>query len=106
AGPPRGRTPAPRAQGARVCAFGHLIREPLLSDLPLINVHPSLLPRWRGAAPIERSIMAGDERTGVSVMRVTAGLDSGPVALRGEVAIAPDDDFPALSRKLHPLRAR
>ena len=43
-----------------VCAFGQLIREPLLSELPILNVHPSLLPRWRGAAPIERAIMAGD----------------------------------------------
>ncbi len=47
-----------------VCAFGQLLREPLLSELELLNVHPSLLPRWRGAAPIERAIMAGDERTG------------------------------------------
>ncbi len=68
-----------------VCAFGQLIREPLLSELPLLNVHPSLLPRWRGAAPIERAIMAGDARTGVSIMRLTAGLDSGPVAMREEV---------------------
>jgi methionyl-tRNA formyltransferase len=83
-----------------VCAFGQLIREPLLSELPLLNVHPSLLPRWRGAAPIERAIMAGDERTGVSVMQLTAGLDSGPVALREEVAIGPEDDFERLSEKL------
>jgi methionyl-tRNA formyltransferase len=83
-----------------VCAFGQLIREPLLSELPLLNVHPSLLPRWRGAAPIERTIMAGDQRTGVSVMRVTAGLDSGPVALRSEVAIGPEEDFESLSEKL------
>ena len=55
-----------------VCAFGALLKEPLLSELELLNVHPSLLPRWRGAAPIERAIMAGDERTGVSIMRVTA----------------------------------
>jgi methionyl-tRNA formyltransferase len=66
----------------------------------MLNVHPSLLPRWRGAAPIERTIMAGDERTGVSVMRVTAGLDSGPVALRSEVAVGPEEDFEALSTKL------
>ena len=52
----------------------------------MLNVHPSLLPRWRGAAPIERAIMAGDARTGVCVMQLTAGLDSGPVALREEVA--------------------
>jgi methionyl-tRNA formyltransferase len=83
-----------------VCAFGQLIREPLLSELPLLNVHPSLLPRWRGAAPIERTIMAGDQRTGVSVMRVTAGLDSGPVALRSGVAIGPEEDFESLSEKL------
>jgi methionyl-tRNA formyltransferase len=66
----------------------------------MLNVHPSLLPRWRGAAPIERAIMAGDERTGVCVMRVTAGLDSGPVALREEVALGPEEDFEALSAKL------
>ena len=52
----------------------------------MLNVHPSLLPRWRGAAPIERAIMAGDERTGVCIMQLTDGLDSGPVALREEVA--------------------
>ena len=85
---------------AVVCAFGQLIREPLLDELPMLNVHPSLLPRWRGAAPIERAIMAGDERTGVCVMQVTAGLDSGPVAAREEVAIEPEDDFATLSERL------
>ena len=69
-----------------VCAFGALIKEPLLSEHPMLNVHPSLLPRWRGAAPIERAIMAGDEVTGVSIMRLTAGLDSGPVCARGRRA--------------------
>jgi methionyl-tRNA formyltransferase len=59
-----------------------------------------MLPRWRGAAPIERAIMAGDEETGVSVMRVTAGLDSGPVALQEPVAIGPEDDFGSLSPRL------
>jgi methionyl-tRNA formyltransferase len=92
------RAAEPEAIG--VCAFGQLIREPLLSAWPLLNVHPSLLPRWRGAAPIERAIMAGDERTGVCVMRVTAGLDSGPVALREEVRIGPEDDFESLSERL------
>ncbi len=86
-----------------VCAFGQLIREPLLSEWPMLNVHPSLLPHWRGAAPIERTIMAGDERTGVCVMRVTAGLDSGPVALCEEVAVGPEEDFDALSGKLAAL---
>ena len=86
-----------------VCAFGQLIREPLLSEWTLLNVHPSLLPRWRGAAPIERAIMSGDERTGVCVMRVTEGLDSGPVALREEVAIGPEEDFDGLSTRLATL---
>ena len=87
-------------QAGAICAFGQLVREPLLSELPLLNIHPSPLPRWRGAAPIERAIMAGDERTGVSVMRLTEGLDSGPVALREEVAIGPEEDFEALSARL------
>ena len=88
------------ADVAAVCAFGQLIREPLLSDLEMLNVHPSLLPRWRGAAPIERAIMAGDENTGVSIMRVTEGLDSGPVALQERVPIKPDEDFGALAARL------
>jgi methionyl-tRNA formyltransferase len=86
-----------------VCAFGQLIREPLLSELPILNVHPSLLPRWRGAAPIERAIMAGDRRTGVCVMRLVAGLDSGPVALRTELPLGPDEDFETLSATLATL---
>jgi len=91
---------AAEPEAVAVCAFGQIIREPLLSEWEMLNVHPSLLPRWRGAAPIERSIMAGDELTGVSVMRVTAGLDSGPVAIREEGAIGAEDDFEALSGKL------
>ena len=86
-----------------VCAFGALIREPLLTDYEVLNVHPSLLPRWRGAAPIERAIMAGDHRTGVSIMRLTAGLDSGPVALTGQELIADDDTFGTLSERLQAL---
>jgi len=83
-----------------VCAFGALLREPLLSEHELLNVHPSLLPRWRGAAPIERAIMAGDAETGVAIMRVTAGLDSGPVCLVERTAIAPDDTYGTLSERL------
>ena len=86
-----------------VCAFGQLIREPLLSDFLLLNVHPSLLPRWRGAAPIERAIMAADAETGTCIMRLTAGLDSGPVALWERVALGPEDDFAGLSEKLATL---
>jgi methionyl-tRNA formyltransferase len=83
-----------------VCAFGQLIKDPLLSELEMLNVHPSLIPRWRGAAPIERAIMAGDERTGVSILRVSAGLDSGPVALQEPLAIGERDDYGALSARL------
>ena len=83
-----------------VCAFGQLIKEPLLSEFLMLNVHPSLIPRWRGAAPIERALMAGDATTGVTIMRVTAGLDSGPGALVEEVPISPDDDYDTLSERL------
>jgi methionyl-tRNA formyltransferase len=86
-----------------VCAFGALIREPLLSSHPLLNVHPSLLPRWRGAAPVERAIMAGDAETGVSIMRLTAGLDSGPVCLTATEAIGPLDDYGSLAARLAEL---
>jgi methionyl-tRNA formyltransferase len=83
-----------------VCAFGALIREPMLSEHEMLNVHPSLLPRWRGAAPIERAIMAGDELTGVSVMRLTAGLDSGPVCAQHSEPILPDDTYGTLAARL------
>jgi methionyl-tRNA formyltransferase len=86
-----------------VCAFGALIKEPLLSDHLMLNVHPSLLPRWRGAAPIERAIMAGDKSTGVSIMVLTAGLDSGPVCRQIEEPIRPDDDYGSLSTRLQTL---
>jgi len=89
-----------------VCAFGALIKEPLLSDRLILNVHPSLLPRWRGAAPIERSILAGDSRTGVSIMELTAGLDSGPVALQEETPIKPEDDYATLAARLEKISGR
>ncbi len=83
-----------------VCAFGALIKEPLLSTHEILNVHPSLLPRWRGAAPIERAIMAGDVETGVSIMRLTAGLDSGPVCLAASEPIGADDSYGSLAPRL------
>jgi methionyl-tRNA formyltransferase len=94
------RIRAAKPEAVLVCAFGQLIREPLLSEYLMLNVHPSLLPRWRGAAPIERAIMAGDSTTGVCVMRLTAGLDSGPVALCEELPIGPEEDFASLSARL------
>jgi methionyl-tRNA formyltransferase len=83
-----------------VCAFGALIREQLLAAHDMLNVHPSLLPRWRGAAPIERAMMAGDAETGVAIMRLTAGLDSGPVCLMEREPVLPDDTFGTLSARL------
>jgi methionyl-tRNA formyltransferase len=100
------RIAASGAEAVVVCAFGALIKEPLLSRFELLNVHPSLLPRWRGAAPVERAIMAGDDQTGVSIMRVTAGLDSGPVCLAEAVPIRPDDDYGTLAARLQELGAR
>src|SRR6185369_14959419 len=88
-----------------VCAFGAILKEPLLSAFDLVNVHPSLLPRWRGAAPIERAILAGDAETGVSIMRVTAGLDSGPVCLAATEPIRPDDTYGSLAPRLEQLGA-
>jgi methionyl-tRNA formyltransferase len=96
----RERIAEARPETLVVCAFGALIREPLLSLFPILNVHPSLLPRWRGAAPIERAIMAGDEQTGVSIMQLTEGLDSGPVcAQRGE-PIRSEDTYGSLAERL------
>jgi methionyl-tRNA formyltransferase len=86
-----------------VCAFGQLIKEPLLSEFLMLNVHPSLVPRWRGAAPIERALMAGDPETGVTILRVTAGLDAGPIALAERLPIAAEDDYASLAAKLADL---
>jgi methionyl-tRNA formyltransferase len=97
------RIRAARPEAVLVCAFGQLIREPLLSLAEILNVHPSMLPRWRGAAPIERAIMARDPQTGVCVMRLTAGLDSGPVALCAEVTLGDDEDYGTLAPKLAEL---
>ena len=83
-----------------LCAFGALVKEPLLGDYDILNVHPSLLPRWRGAAPLERAMMAGDALTGVSIMRLVAELDAGPVYAQKAEPILPSDDYGTLSRRL------
>src|SRR5215207_7531425 len=85
-----------------LCAYGALVREPLLGR-GVLNLHPSLLPRWRGAAPVERAIMAGDAETGVSIMRLTEGLDSGPVCLCAAEPIRPHDDYGTLAARLQEL---
>jgi methionyl-tRNA formyltransferase len=86
-----------------ICAYGALIKEPLLSEHEMLNVHPSLLPRWRGAAPVERAIEAGDEETGVSIMRPTAELDAGPVAVQRAEKITADDTYGTLAARLAAL---
>ena len=79
-----------------VAAYGALIPSVLLDRALWLNVHPSLLPRWRGAAPVERAIMAGDEETGVTIHRTTAELDAGPIAAQRAFPIGPDDDAAAV----------
>ena len=71
-----------------VVAYGQILRRPLLEALPMVNLHFSLLPRWRGAAPVERALLAGDDATGVAVMGVEEGLDTGPVYAEVSVPIA------------------
>ena len=75
-----------------VVAYGLILPKPVLDAVPLgcFNLHASLLPRWRGAAPINRAIMAGDAETGAMVMKMEEGLDTGPIAMAERVAIAPD----------------
>ncbi|HPG02197.1 MAG TPA: methionyl-tRNA formyltransferase, partial [Rhodoblastus sp.] len=80
------------ADCAVVVAYGLILPKPILDapKLGCFNLHASLLPRWRGAAPIQRAIMAGDEETGVMVMQMDEGLDTGPVGMAERVAIGPD----------------
>jgi methionyl-tRNA formyltransferase len=86
-----------------VCAFGLLIPAALLDRALWLNVHPSLLPRWRGAAPVERAIMAGDTETGVTIHETVVELDAGPIAAQWGFAIEPDDDAGAVYAKTAPL---
>jgi methionyl-tRNA formyltransferase len=83
-----------------VVAFGKLIKPHVLDAVPMVNVHFSLLPRWRGAAPVERAILAGDTETGVCLMELEAGLDTGPVLGRRVVAIGPDETAGELRAEL------
>lgn len=95
------------ADVAVVVAYGLLLPKPVL-DAPrfgCLNLHGSLLPRWRGAAPIERAVMAGDAETGVEVMHMAEGLDTGPVALTARVAIGPDETSGHLRERLSVLGA-
>jgi methionyl-tRNA formyltransferase len=86
-----------------VCAYGLLIPEEMLSERMWLNVHPSLLPRWRGAAPVEHAILAGDTETGVTIHETVKQLDAGPVAAQGRFAIAPDDDAGSVFTRAVPV---
>jgi methionyl-tRNA formyltransferase len=83
-----------------VVAFGRIIKPEVLERVPMVNLHFSLLPRWRGAAPVERAILAGDAATGVDLMAVEEGLDTGGVYRRAEVPIGPDDTLEDLRGRL------
>jgi methionyl-tRNA formyltransferase len=89
-----------------VAAYGMLIPESLLARALWLNVHPSLLPRWRGAAPVERALMAGDSRTGVTIHRTTPELDAGPIAAQEAFDIGPDDDAGAIFDRSAEIAAR
>jgi methionyl-tRNA formyltransferase len=89
-----------------VVAFGQILRRPLLEALPMVNLHFSLLPRWRGAAPVERAILAGDERTGVCVMAVEEGLDTGGVYARAELTIRQTSTAAELGEQLTHVGSR
>jgi methionyl-tRNA formyltransferase len=91
---------AARADLGVVVAFGQLIKPHVLAAVPMVNVHFSLLPRWRGAAPVERAILAGDTETGVCLMTLEAGLDTGPVHARRVTPIAPDETADELRSRL------
>src|ERR671935_48083 len=95
--PPR---PAPGldlgADTVVVIAYGLLIPEAVLEEHLWLNVHPSLLPRWRGAAPVERALMAGDAETGVTIIKLVEELDAGPIAAQEPFPIGPDDDAGAI----------
>ena len=83
-----------------VVAFGKLIKAHVLDEVPMVNIHFSLLPRWRGAAPLERAILAGDDETGVCLMGLEVGLDTGPVYECERLAIGPDETADELRARL------
>lgn len=89
-----------------VVAFGRIIKPHVLAEVPMVNLHFSLLPRWLGAAPVERAILAGDERTGVCLMAVEEGLDTGGVYRRAEVEIGPDETAAELRARLVDIGTR
>jgi methionyl-tRNA formyltransferase len=94
--PARAELPPEPVDAVVVCAYGLLIPPSELARTLWLNVHPSLLPRWRGAAPVERAILAGDAETGVTIHETVEALDAGPIAAQAAFAIAPADDAGAV----------
>ena len=84
-------------------AYGRIVPEPLLAERLWLNVHPSLLPRWRGAAPVERALMAGDVETGVTVIELVKELDAGPIAAQRAFPVERDDDAGAIYARAAPV---
>jgi len=101
------RIEAARAQVMVVAAYGLLLppRALAAAGLGALNIHASLLPRWRGAAPIQRALLAGDRETGITIMQMDAGLDTGPMLAQHRLAIEPQDDAGSLHDKLAALGA-
>jgi methionyl-tRNA formyltransferase len=95
----------PEVETVVVAAYGVLIPEEPLDRALWLNVHPSLLPRWRGAAPIERALMAGDTETGVSIIKLVPELDAGPIAAQRAFTVTKDDDFGSVSARAGELAA-
>ena len=96
------------AELAVVVAYGRILPQAILDMPPLgcLNIHASLLPRWRGAAPIQRAIMAGDKQTGIAIMQMAAGLDTGPVLLQKTMPIGADETAASLHDRLSDLGAQ
>jgi len=97
-----------QASAMIVAAYGLILPQAVLDAFPFgcINIHASLLPRWRGAAPIQRAILAGDAQTGISIMQMEVGLDTGPVLMSEAVSIGPNDTAATLHDRLAALGAR
>ena len=95
----------PEVDTVVAAAYGILIPEPVLDRALWLNVHPSLLPRWRGAAPIERALMAGDPETGVSIIKLVPELDAGPIAAQRAFPLGDEDDFGTVSARAGELAA-
>jgi methionyl-tRNA formyltransferase len=106
----KGQEAAERIRAAQpdamaLAAFAAIVPPSVLDIAPILNVHPSLLPRWRGSAPIQSALLAGDAETGVSIIRLVARMDAGPILLQERIPIAADDDYLSLEPRLAELGA-